>query len=297
MGFIFPGTLGSFLAPGAALPLDLVSGAGAAYSTRKLRSAYSGSALRVRRDSDNAEADIGFSGNDLNTAALLAHCGAGSGFLVTWYDQSGNARDIGQATAASQPRIVNAGVLDTQNGKPVVGFGISATSFLFNTSAFLYANGSATVNAVASGPTATNQNLLAEASNVTAPTEYRVLSKDNGSGTGTRFAIVSNAGGTVVAANPANANTIWNSTLNQFGIKDTGSAATVYVNGLAGTASAYTRSGTVTPNTFAIGCKPAATPTAHVVANVAEVIIHSSALSDANRQALEGNQKSYFATP
>ena len=50
--------------------------AAAAYSLRKLRSAYSGSAIRVRRSQDNAEADIGFtSTGDLNTTALLNHVG------------------------------------------------------------------------------------------------------------------------------------------------------------------------------------------------------------------------------
>ncbi|MGL4351069.1 MAG: arabinofuranosidase catalytic domain-containing protein [Plesiomonas shigelloides] len=88
----------------------------AAYSPRKLRTAYAGSAIRVRRSSDNTEADIGFSGNDLDTAALLSFCGAGSGFLVTRYDQVGTNNQT-QATTTLQPRIVNAGVLETLNGK------------------------------------------------------------------------------------------------------------------------------------------------------------------------------------
>lgn len=104
----------------APLLIDLVTGAAAAYSTRKLRATYSGSAIRVRRSSDNSETDIGFTGDELDTTALLAHCGAGSGFVVTWYDQSGNARHLEQATAANQPRIVNTGVLDTIGGKPVI---------------------------------------------------------------------------------------------------------------------------------------------------------------------------------
>ena len=42
---------------------------------------------------------------------------AGNGFVSTWFDQSGNGRDLAQATAAVQPRIVNAGVIETLNGK------------------------------------------------------------------------------------------------------------------------------------------------------------------------------------
>ncbi len=95
----------------------------AAYSLRKLRNAYTGNAIRVRRSSDNAEADIGFTtSGDLDTVALLAHCGAGNGFVTTWYDQSGNGRNATQTTAGSQPHIVNAGVINIANGKPAIRF-------------------------------------------------------------------------------------------------------------------------------------------------------------------------------
>jgi hypothetical protein len=93
----------------------------AAYSLRKLRSGYAGSAIKVRRSSDNATADIGFSGDNLDTAALLTHCGAGDGFVDTWYDQTTNARNMTQSTAANQPRIVASGaVIVDANSKPRV---------------------------------------------------------------------------------------------------------------------------------------------------------------------------------
>jgi len=112
--------------------LDTYSGAAVAYSLRKLRNAYSGSAIRVRRSSDNTEQDFGFVNNILDTASLLTFCGAGSGFVTTWYDQSGNAKDSTQATATAQPRIVNAGVLDLVNGKAAI-LGDGSNDTLFNT--------------------------------------------------------------------------------------------------------------------------------------------------------------------
>jgi hypothetical protein len=102
------------------LLLDTYSGAAAAYSLRKLRSAYSGNCIRVRRSSDNTEQDFGFVNNVLDTASLLTFCGAGNGFVTTWYDQSGNAKNSTQTIALQQPRIVNAGSLDTVNGKAAV---------------------------------------------------------------------------------------------------------------------------------------------------------------------------------
>ena len=105
-------------------PLDTVTGSAVAYSTRLIRSAYTGACLRVRRSIDNAETDIGFTAaGDLDTVALLAfvqHGGPGpgneNGFVTVWYDQSGNGRNAVQTTAANQPRIVNAGIVDTYAG-------------------------------------------------------------------------------------------------------------------------------------------------------------------------------------
>ncbi len=93
----------------------------AAYSLRKLRSAYSGSAIRVRRSSDNAEQDIGFVAGVLDTASLLTFCGVGNGFVVTWYDQKG-AANATNAVAADQPQIVAAGVVLLNSGKPTMLF-------------------------------------------------------------------------------------------------------------------------------------------------------------------------------
>jgi hypothetical protein len=117
------GVIGSHYPYAAAILDQLSAPSAAAYSLRKLRNAYTGSAIRVRRSSDNAETDIGFTaGGDLNTAALLAHVGSGNGFVTTLYDQSGNGRNATQTTAGNQPRIVNSGALEASNGKPEIRF-------------------------------------------------------------------------------------------------------------------------------------------------------------------------------
>jgi SPP1 family predicted phage head-tail adaptor len=117
-------------APSAGLLLDLYPSAATAYSLRKLRTAYTGSAIRVRRSSDNTEQDIGFVGNDLDTTALTTFCGAGNGFVTTWYDQSGNANNATQTTQASQPQIVSSGVIVLINTKP--GLSFNGSSYRFN---------------------------------------------------------------------------------------------------------------------------------------------------------------------
>jgi hypothetical protein len=92
----------------------------AAYGLRRLRRFYTGFCITVKRSSDNAQLDIGFTASgDLDIAALMAFVGSGDGFVI-WYDQSGNARNAVKTTAGSQPRIVNAGVLEIANGKPAI---------------------------------------------------------------------------------------------------------------------------------------------------------------------------------
>lgn len=99
---------GHRIMPANAAPLDGFTSPSGAYGFRRLRTAYAGSALRIRRASDNLEADIGFVGNDFNIAAATAHCAATTCAVRWWYDQSGNARDLGQPSSSPtfQPLLI-----------------------------------------------------------------------------------------------------------------------------------------------------------------------------------------------
>jgi len=100
---------------------------------------YSGACMRVRRDSDNVEADVGFDSNDelsltspiSNTsdaqsytdfADFVDHTGTpANAFVRKWYDQSSNTNDAEQSTAGSQPKIYDSSTgLITENGKPKI---------------------------------------------------------------------------------------------------------------------------------------------------------------------------------
>lgn len=108
------GAGGSFIGPG-----DGLSNIAAVYAVRRWLSAYTGSLIRLRRDSDNDELDFGYVANgDLDVSAIATWLGGGSGYVATWYDQSGNARDVVQATADNQPLYVASG----PNSKPTVRF-------------------------------------------------------------------------------------------------------------------------------------------------------------------------------
>jgi len=101
--------------------LDTYTGAAAAYSLRKLSSDYSGNAITVTTDGIDSQ-DIGFSGSNLDTAALESFAGSGDAYVSTWYDQSGNSRNFTQSTFANMPKIVSSGTTILQNSKPIVEF-------------------------------------------------------------------------------------------------------------------------------------------------------------------------------
>src|SRR5690606_15891131 len=82
----------------ATLLLDQYSDALAAYSLRRLSSAYTGPALRIRRVSDGAEQDIGFDDSGLvNTQILEDFCAATDCRVVTWYSQLAGVPDAKQS--------------------------------------------------------------------------------------------------------------------------------------------------------------------------------------------------------
>lgn len=103
--------------------LDFFPNAALAYSLRRLRGNYRGFCIRVRRSSDNQEANIGFLDGVLNTDALLAFCENGNGYVTTLFSQDlFNSCDAVQPNASSQPQIVSQGNVILDNGKPALYF-------------------------------------------------------------------------------------------------------------------------------------------------------------------------------
>ena len=112
--------------------LDTYGGAAAAYSLRKLKTAYTGNAIRVRRSSDDTTLDVGFNLNGtLDTTTVLSFVGAGNGFVTIWYDQSGNSYNQTQTTSTQQPKIVESGSIVLSNGVPALSFD-GANHYLVN---------------------------------------------------------------------------------------------------------------------------------------------------------------------
>lgn len=144
--------------------LDSYGPAYHAYSLRKLSSTYNSFCLRVRRTTSTPSVttttvDVSF--NSSNTVGLDSEITYVSGtattainlgqfcasilngysnpdlvninqnvFVVTWFDQSGNGRNPTQATAGSQPRLVNLGNMETVDGSVGVRFVTANSNFL-----------------------------------------------------------------------------------------------------------------------------------------------------------------------
>lgn len=132
--------------------LDTYEGAAAAYSLRRLRSSYTGPAVRVRRETNNDELDIYFNRDgSFDTATLEAFCAGTDGFVKVWYDQGQEGNDMSQTTTAYQFRIVLAGVVSTLNGQPTLN-SPSGVNYLESTADTDYSPGLLTA-AVFSGRT------------------------------------------------------------------------------------------------------------------------------------------------
>jgi hypothetical protein len=126
---------GSQKEPPSPYLIDTFAGAAAAYSLRQLRTGNT-NVVRVRRSGDNTEQD--FTASQVTDGTLTTFCGAGNGFVTTWYDQSGNGRNATQTTTANQPQIVSSGSLLTDNSKPCLQFNGSSTSLDANALASVF---------------------------------------------------------------------------------------------------------------------------------------------------------------
>ena len=68
---------------------DIVSGTDTlVYDVFKRLESYSGQCMRIERDSDNTQTDIGFSNNYIDVSAIESFCSGTEGRVAEWYDQS-----------------------------------------------------------------------------------------------------------------------------------------------------------------------------------------------------------------
>jgi len=264
--------------------LDNYSGAAAAYSLRKLDKDYTGSAIRVRRSNDNTEQDIGFtSSGDLDTASLKTFVGANSGFVTTWYDQSSNNRNAIQATAANQPRTVNAGVIERKNNLPTVFFDGGSDRLI--TTAFSYNDGNYTAFACSNQLDTTSKTMLSHDSSATgrrSPIYIRF--------NGPPQTLANTAGTTTFITDNGNSISV-NQTYIFSAVKRSNNTE-IYVNGNTNGATTLSANSVNFSQSLKIGSQ-FFNGTAHYSGYIHEIILYGSDKST-DRTGIETNINSYY---
>ena len=266
---------------GVAFLLDAYPNAAAAYSVRKLRATYSGSAIRVRRSSDNTESDIGFTAlGNLDTTSLTSFCGAGNGFVTTWYDQSGNARNATQTTAANQPQIVSSGSVIIINSKPSIKFDGINDKMLFT---LQWANSTFDFFGVNRVTKTGYQAILAEGNNANGYLGLAYSSRES------KFAIFNTGIVDYIFNLIYSTNTQYLN--NYYGSITTGVSSTIKLR--VNSSIEYSTSGTITStnSNSIIGSGGTGDP---LEGNMQELILYSSDQSS-NRTGISTNINSYYA--
>jgi hypothetical protein len=294
-------SLQTFLTMGDTLPLDQVSGGTVAYGLRRLRSAYTGSAIQVRRSSDNSVQNIGFNPmGDLDVVALMDFTGTGSAYISIWYDQSGNGTNATQATTSLQPSIVTSGVLNIMDGRPAIKYDGVDDTMRFNRtisddfsilSCFSINAGSGVPHTfdVAPYDAWTEHSGLIDEEVATTTNDFG-SSVDN---TGRIYAGVGNPAGdqsVSIDAPGYNDNDMhWMAFIRQ---KVSGQFTLFGDNTSYSRSGAYTGSSTAA-TTMSLG-RLLSNNTPSINGYINEVLIYNSALSNANRQALQKDEGRYY---
>lgn len=279
------------------LGLTAATPSAGAYSVRRLSTAYTGPAMRVRRSSDNELRDVYFDGTGVvslssqvsnagggaaTATTLTTWIGSNSGTVNIWYDQSGNGRNATQGTAAAQPRIVNAGLVDSQNSQPAVVF-----------------SGGQTLQTTLTGVSATTAGNQTTANFVTQNGIVQSSILSNGDGGGNRF----------------NIHAPWNDANTYFDIGNIGASGRIQTGLTWGTYAIGTfrksgAQGDIWQNGSNVLSSASFSSTVTSTANIwigsfdgsnfflsgriAEIVVFPSALSTANRNTVECNQGVFY---
>jgi len=261
-------------------PLDAIGeGSAAAFSMRKVRAAYSGQAFRIQRSSDSTEMDVGF-GSDgyVDMTAAISFVGANNGYVRTWYDQSGNTKNLTNTT--NLPAIIISGTLQTRSslampnltGVTALSLSTAITGGNFSLCGVVYATSStSSIRAVVGGSSG-------------GPFTIRL-----GDGSARKWQLLrANVAVVITASNSAPSGGLTQ-------VFASGGSSGTQTLGCDGT---YTTSvgGQTYGNITVFGRDGAAGPN-HFDDCVPEMLMFWSVISSGDRDTLVANQKAYYATP
>lgn len=259
-----------------------------AYGLRQLVTGYAGALIRVRRSSDNTEQDIPIAGTGggLDTSSLLTFVGSNNAYVTKWYDQGTAAHDLVQANQANQPRLVNAGVIDTDgSGRPSVYF--AGTNWVAHSTPTAYAAAAVStlcVHTLAVNSSA-NQGIYTESGTATGARWLPNIQLSSGLMT------------YLIRNDTTQTTSVGYAPL--FGLQQRSSVegsgtVTMYENGVSKVSGGATKPATGTFTNAQLGAWNSLNG---MLGYISEFVMYYSALTTTARQAGEANQKAYFGTP
>lgn len=244
-----------------------------AYGLFRMSKNYSGACIRIIRLSDNAELDIGFVGNDLDTALIASHCAGTTGEIVKFYDIGGNGKTATAESGARRAVIYESGaVVVDGNGKPTCIFDGSVDNYTLDDTALAFSQ-PYTISMMAYQAGAAN----------------RII----GGGNNSNFFIEANAGGTAFNAwagsNFALSATTTNENLVSFVFNSSSS-----IQKLNGDSSATGDAGTeATGSAWRIG-RYGATDSYYWNGNFSMFVVFASALTSGDLSTLHARANDHF---
>lgn len=278
---------------GATLLLDTYTGASVAYSFRELNSSYSGYCIRVQNDSAT-NLDVGFSGGYLDTSAIASHCGAGSGRITTWYDQSGNGVDATQASVSSMPIIYSSGSLNQVNSKAAVSF--DGGDLLLSSSDQVH-TGSWYATSVVETPSSTgNEQILCQDDSATGDRIAQYL-RVGQSSSGTARTVVFNTANKSRADNTATASMLTSTQMQISAYANSSGALEAFINSSSNGSTSYT--GTLQTGSYhlSIGASTRVSlPGAYWNGSIQEIILWDGD-QPSNRSSIETEIDTYYSIP
>jgi hypothetical protein len=281
-------------------PLSSTIDSSRIYSLRKIVKNYSGNCIRIRRNSDNAETDIGFNSiGYLDVDSISAFCGtSANGYVTKWYGQI-NSVDLFSSAVAFQPVIylsANGIQRVTDNGLPGIDFGNNNTSVLYNYNAAMWNDGKFSLFVVKKDTqTSANYsaNIIGEFSSSSTTPLYSIVKYGNSSLKMWGASYRNDAGSIIYDNITTSGSNI--SAVHQLSIIDSRSNLKVYVNnGLVNKDYNYTTSGTLTVNVLSVGARRRTSDDSFYRGNIQEIIILSNNVPEEYVHMIAKNQKNHY---
>lgn len=281
-------------------PLSSTSDASRIYSLRKIVSAYSGNCIRIRRNSDNAETDIGFdSVGYLDTYSISAFCGSSAnGYVTKWYSQI-NSVDLFSSANNFQPIIYlsSTGIQKvSENGLPCIDFGNYNNSLLYNYNASLWNDGKFSVFIVKKDTqTSANYsaNILGEFSSSSTNPLYSIIKFGNASLKMWGISLRNDASTLIFDNITTSGSNV--SAVHQLSVLDSRSNIKAYVNnGTLNKDYNYTVSGTLTVNVLSVGARRRTFDDSYYKGYIQEIILLSNNVPEDYVHKIAKNQKNHY---